>query len=251
MDKVNNLIFTSNILITYRFNFYIDNIYKFLCLKNLNSKKLSFFKKDVCYLKLLFSYNFEESYKYRYYQIISINSKEISNSFILISFYSDISNNSTILIIEYYINNKFKDKEKILKKYKNQILIYLNNINRFLSYQNFYSKYCESILVTRSINCVLHILKNINMFSNNYFLIINYKYLYDKLIIYFIRQNNENKIIKEKFILILYPISSISTFIVFKEKSLDNISNIPGRKFFLNYFLKRFKETVEKELLTD
>jgi hypothetical protein len=147
MNKFNNLIFSSNILITYRFNFYIDNIYKFLCLKNLNSKKLSFFKKDVCYLKLLFSYNFEESYKYRYYQIISINSKEISNSFILISFYSDISNNSTILIIEYYINNKFKDKEKILKKYKNQILIYLNNINRFLSYQNFYSKYCESILV--------------------------------------------------------------------------------------------------------
>ena len=251
MDKFNNLIFHSNILITYRFNFYLDNIYKFLCLKNLNSKKLSFFKKDVCYLKLLFSYNFEESYKYRYYQIISINSKEISNSFILISFYSDISNNSTILIIEYYINNKFKDKEKILKKYKNQILIYLNNINRFLSYQNFYSKYCESILVTRSIKCVLNILKNINMFSDNYFLIINYKYLFDKLIIYFIRQNNENKIIKEKFILILYPISSISTFIVFKEKSLDNISNIPGRKFFLNYFLKRFKETVEKELLTD
>jgi hypothetical protein len=89
------------------------------------------------------------------------------------------------------------------------------------------------------------------MFSNNYFLIINYKYLFDKLIIYFIRQNNENKIIKEKFILILYPISSVSTFIVFKEKSMDNISYIPRRKFFLNYFLKRFKETVEKELLTD
>ena len=251
MDKYNNLILGSSILITYRFNFYIDKIFKFLCLKNLNSKNLSLFKKDICYLKLLFSYCFEESYKFRYYQIISINSQEISNSYIKISFYSDISNNSTILIIEFYINNKYKEKEKILKKYKNQILICLNKINRFLSNQNFYSKCCESILVTRSLKCVLHIFKNINMFSNNYFLIVNFKYMFDKLIIYFIRQNNENKIIKEKFILILYPISSVSTFIVFKEKSMDNISYIPRRKFFLNYFLKRFKETVEKELLTD
>ena len=168
---------------------------------------------------------------------------------IVLSFYLDINNNSTVLINEFY----YDLKENIFLRFYDIAIIFFEKVNKFIE-KNFKIYLCnESILINRSMIQIFNYIMSCKIIQHKRFIIKDIQKYENELNIYV---DIQDKIYPDSFYRTRFHIlklSEISCFI--NIISLIDIKYFSLKTRFITlkaaiiYILKAIKKKVEKEII--